>query len=368
MIVKKIFLIFLSGFIVPALFAQEKNSISGRVLNTQNGSPIANASVYIENSSQGTQTTEKGEFILYNVRSGNFKLVVSYIGFNTKTFKLNGDNFPIKLDVGLDVKPAELEAVTVKGFIRDGWDKWGPLFMENFMGTSTIAREATITNYKALRFRFITDRMLQVTAKEPLKIENKALGYRLNYELDEFTYDTAAHRVLFQGNRYFEDMAKEQKKVSKRWLGNRKLAYEGSIMHFMRSLYQNRLIEEGFEVTRNIRKGTDYYVNISPKPITADSIRIVVDGQVQGLYFKDYLSVVYKNAKSDAQYVNPESGKAGGTWRQYSTISLQRDQVISVESNGNYYPPLSLFLLGYWAWNEKIGHLLPLDYDPHASP
>ena len=37
-------------------------------------------------------------------------------------------------------------------------------------------------------------------------------------------------------------------------------------------------------------------------------------------------------------------------------------QRFTIEPGGNYYPPQAFMTVGYWAWDEKIANMLPLDY------
>ena len=82
-----LFLIFHFIFVSTGLNAQ--NFYSGTVLD-QNGDPIIGASVFLKNTSNGTQTDFDGNFILdANIQD---VLVVMYIGFNKKEFDLTSKN------------------------------------------------------------------------------------------------------------------------------------------------------------------------------------------------------------------------------------------------------------------------------------
>ena len=348
-------------FIFSSLAAQDKYTISGTITNAKTGAPISNASVYIANTSHGTATDKLGVFELHHVAPGNFQLIVSYVGYVTRIFPFSSDSLPMKLNATLDLKPTELDSVMVKPFMKDGWEKWGQFFVFTFIGTSVVAREAIIVNNKAIKFRWSTKpNVLEAVADEPLIIENKALGYRIKYDLEEYSYDSSEHILYFEGFRFFEDMAKDMTKIPRRWIGNRRQAYQGSIMHFMRALYHNKLKEEGFEVTRLTKQGVDYFAK-TEKLLTADSLLSNGEDSTKQLLFKDHLSVTYLNAKADQEYTNPESGKKGG-WRQHSIINLRSSDPVSIEYNGNYFPPLNILLREYWGWSEKVGRTLPLDY------
>ena len=358
----KITQLLLCLLIASNLWGQDKKSINGKVVNAESGAAISNASVYIANTSQGVMTNANGLFEIKNVPSGNYELVISCIGYTTRIFTFSADKLPLKIDVQLQTNATELAAVTVLSFEKNGWEKWGQVFLDNFIGTSSAARLANITNFDIIRFRFSTkDNTLTASANETLLIENPALGYRIKYDLDKFIFDTVAHTIIYQGHCLFEDMVKDPKQITKRLIKNRREAYQGSMMHFMRSLYDKRLVEEGFEVHEAVMNKEGFLVTSQPL-LTADSMVFVSPDSSRLLYFKHFLSVTYKNAKADNSYVNPESGKGGG-WKQFSVINLRSEKPVTIGYNGNYTPPLNVFSKGYWAWSEKIGHLLPLDYD-----
>ncbi|HMH33198.1 MAG TPA: carboxypeptidase-like regulatory domain-containing protein [Puia sp.] len=352
-------------FLASGIYAQTGRIVKGKVTNGQTGSPISNASVYFANTSKGVVTNEHGLFEIRNIPIGNSELVISFIGFKSQSFHISSQSLPLKLDIQLQPKVEELESVTVQPFEKNGWEKWGAFFLTHFIGTSVAARGAKIINYKTLKFRYSKESVLNVVASEPLIIENPALGYRIKYDLDEFDYDSTKHFVNFQGYRYFEDLLTANPRMSKRWKRNRKDAYEGSIMHFMRCLYNGTLLKNGFEVHRSILKGEDFFV-ISPNILNSDSLVANSDENTKLFFFKGFLEVIYKNAKTDPNYSNPESGKGGG-WTQKSQINLQFGEPIIFGFDGNFTPPLGLFLTGYWAWSEKVGHILPLDYEPEET-
>jgi hypothetical protein len=74
----------------------------------------------------------------------------------------------------------ELESITVEPWEKDGWERWGRVFTESFIGTTSASRQCEIKNHKALRFRYSKKNgTLIAVADEPLIIENRALGYRI---------------------------------------------------------------------------------------------------------------------------------------------------------------------------------------------
>jgi hypothetical protein len=47
-----------------------------------------------------------------------------------------------------------------------------------------------------------------------------------------------------------------------------------------------------------------------------------------------------------------------------SEITLLNGKPVEVFANGAYFNPQDLLSSGYWGWWEKIGTMLPFDYQP----
>ena len=86
-------------------------------------------------------------------------------------------------------------------------------------------------------------RSFKAYADTPLVIINKKLGYKISFELSEFFFDEASGRTFYYGYTRFEDMG-----TKSRWIKNRKQCYYGSTMHFYRSLIENDLKKQGYQI------------------------------------------------------------------------------------------------------------------------
>lgn len=132
--------------------------------------------------------------------------------------------------------------------------KYGQFFMDNFIGTSALAKDCKLKNPQTIQFRYNKkENILRAFADEPIILENRAMGYILKYDMNIFEYNYSTRIFYFQGYPLFKEMETGRKKLGKRWKKNRTDAYYGSLMHFMRSLFRNKLIEEGFEVRKLIK-------------------------------------------------------------------------------------------------------------------
>lgn len=372
---------------IPAIAFSQK-LLKGIITDAEKGNAIPGASVFLNNTSVGTTANAQGRFEL-TIPPGKYELIVSSIGYETSNRQVSSTDAIDNITIPMNPKAEELENVVVEPYEKEGWVKWGKFFIDNFIGTSKFAAECKLKNPKAIRFRNSKKTgELTAIAFEPLIIENKALGYRLKYQLENFSYNFKTHYLLYQGYPFFEPMQGNINR-QRRWQEKRKDAYEGSTMHFMRSVFNNKIEEEGFNVYHLYKKkntekqrirtlvidfnkhtdSTDYYNKILRQPdeidivakqkLNGDSIAYAVNNTTAGLYFNDYLLVIYKNKLAPVEYskLSPDNGTA-----MASQITLINGNDIEIQYNGSYFNPADLLYLGYWGWSEKISTMLPFDY------
>ncbi len=240
--------------ILLVVTADAQRTIRGRVVNDATGAVIPGSSVFISNSSKGTVTNSEGQFELQDIPPGKHDLVISCIGYETNVYSFSEQQLPLQLKVQLSIRVKELANVTVEPFLEEGWDKWGKMFMDNFIGTTENGMHCKIKNTNKIRFRYYKkSNRVTAYADEPVIIENKALGYTIKYQLENFEVSFKEHTTFYLGYPLFEDKTKEGKEPKEKWLRRRTEAFKGSVVHFMQSLYNNKLKEEGFEVRRMTR-------------------------------------------------------------------------------------------------------------------
>ena len=101
---------------------------------------------------------------------------------------------------------------------------------------------------------------------------------------------------------------------------------------------------------------------VNPRLLTADSIVIRNDSS-RLLNFPDYLHITFKKGFEEEEYLE-RFGEMRKPWHPRSDIVLLNGIPVLIEASGSYLPPQELFSLGYWAWSEKIAHMLPIDFNP----
>lgn len=68
---------------LTSIYTYSQNTLSGNVSEAETGEPLEQVSVYIPQLENGTVTDQNGNYSLKNLPEGNYKLVISYIGFET---------------------------------------------------------------------------------------------------------------------------------------------------------------------------------------------------------------------------------------------------------------------------------------------
>ncbi|HEX3934471.1 MAG TPA: carboxypeptidase-like regulatory domain-containing protein, partial [Puia sp.] len=336
-------------------------------------------------TSKGTVTRADGTYVLAGIPGGRYELIISAIGYRTFVKDISSRSLPAVLNVGLPEKASELEAVTVEPYDKDGWKKWGKFFMDNFVGTTENASSCRFLSKKALRFHYsLKSKRLSVTATDPLIVENKALGYTLEYRMESFVADFDTHIVSYYGYPFFRDM--DDSSRQREWQRNRQLAYMGSLMHFMRSLYNGRLQQDGFiieheiqvpniekqrvkaiyapNVTKNdsipmdtlhhyweVLREPDYFIQ---KVKSYDGLITETANHAKSLFFTGDCTVIYGN------------GHLGIAYKE-SALELITGQPVVVEENGAYFPAQEVLTKGSWGETEKMANLLPRDYGMYGT-
>ena len=403
---KKGLFTFILSFIAFTSFSQTYTYIKGKVITNSNEN-LEGASVYLNNTTVGTTTNSKGEFEL-KVSKGNFDLVVSFIGYTTSRNKINTnakvDFLTIKLIPELNVLN---EVILKKPTYDDEWKYNLSRFKSLFLGKTKLASECIILNPKALIFEFNSKTgELTADAREPLKIKHKGLGYMITYDLVRFSIKN--QRLFFSGYARYNNL---KEKVKKKWKRNRTKAYNGSQMHFFRSLLNKDLTEAGFVINqfkrvRNPERPTDeaikaarelmylnreiinYSKNITTPLTPLDSAIVIArksskpkyqdylykrnvpysemisnNKTVSQLNFINYLSITYKKEKEEDNYLIGMFGKRKKeTGVQTSSITLIKGKS-TIDITGVLIDPEAIFVEGYWAF-ESFANMLPLDYQP----
>ena len=341
----------------------------GLLLDKLTNQPIAGASVFINSSGIGTVSGSDGRFDLSKFIKAKFEypvLTIAVMGYETATYNLAN----AKGDVVIYLNPLvrELETVTVNAAIKNGWEKYGREFIKSFLSYSEFSKLCTIENPEVLKFYYDANQnILKVIARKPLIIQNNALGYKITYWLESFDHNFNTRILSYSGLTYYEDLIRPNKRKAQaaRWILNRESAYEGSVMHFIRSVHAGTLASSGFIVRRldkveGNRKGR-YSNVVDPKILVEADFSDTIENQ-KIIQFSKYLYVLYDKELEELPYlIKLEPFKKPIPAPQTSIVQLVGTDAVKIFANGHLEPAISFFLDGYWSY-EKLDKLLPLDY------
>src|SRR5690349_18270644 len=120
--------------LISSFSAHAQKLLKGVVTDAAKGKPIPYASVFLSNTSIGTQTKEDGSFQVA-IPAGKYELIVSSIGYETFNRTITGSSQE-EINIQLKLKAETMETVVIEPYEKDGWATWGKFFIENFIGTS----------------------------------------------------------------------------------------------------------------------------------------------------------------------------------------------------------------------------------------
>jgi hypothetical protein len=393
-----------------ALFSGLVNAqtrISGKITDSVTSTPLADASVYIVNSTIGTKTDKNGEYSFAKLSPGSYQLIASCLGYQTRQVALTakpGDNV---VNMMLNTRSIELKEVTISA--RDDWKHNLTLFKKEFIGT-TLSQECSILNPEILNLDFdYKSNRLTASTDDFLEIENSSLGYKLRFLVKDFWADYNTRKCHYSGSVIFEEMA-GKKGDEKKWAKNRLNTYNGSFRHFLTALYHGRLDEEKFLVIPlfrepNTNRPPDSLVKEKNKFYVAkmrsgQRTQAVIDSAIKWsklakmpkvneklgdkrlretdlvkdisvpesypLQFPGYIYVIYKNKHIDMDFEDLIRFKDAAWDYQIAALSLKDPSKPTLfNGNGLLLTNESLYYEG--AWTSRIVSLLPSDYMPNGK-
>lgn len=401
--------LFLLFSIHAAASAQSTYTISGTIKDKDGVLP--GAVVYVSGYKMTAVANNEGKFVLANLAPGNYDLLIQMIGFTPYKKSLVVADQSIAIEVLLQESTTTLKELVVKpdpnraGYLF--------LFKELFIGLSPNAQASTLLNPQELVFNFDkATNTLSGKSLEFLLIENKALGYRIRYMVDHFEYNYRSRVFYYEGQTFFEELSGSKSKQRK-WAKAREVAYYGSTQHFFKSLYENRVKEEGFVINKRVEipnpmRKPDSVINSNIKRLTAgndglvrtltfngsdslsywlrqrgepktvhviqkedvlvDTLVKVYNNNLKMINYTDALFIIYKNEMEPSGFSmtgHRQSRPFGMPEYQISVIHKLEPRAYFY-ANGGTADPRSLLFQGYWAY-EKVGDMVPMDYVPPVA-
>lgn len=331
--IKYIFLIF---FILHQyVSAQSTFEIKGRIIDDASQKPISYATIYVDKTTKGTTSNRDGRFVLSNI-SGSAVIVISHVSYYPKTIELNNQNLS-EITISLQERSMEISPVMVED--KNLRNRNLELFKSMFIGRDYWGRNVKLLNDSVLSFvshynypKKMLDKevkkdiqtgainnivewaddstfiiveelsKLEVNAKAPLEIDMPLLGYKLWVDLIDFSMiiDEQNVQVDFLGHYNFNPYELNKKSEISRIERNRRMAYFNSGKHLFRSLYENKLDENGYIIEESATENASKSIkneNADLKQhanyIDSDKLHFI------GLKGKSYSISYYQNYKNE---------------------------------------------------------------------
>ena len=341
----------------------EHTSLRGTVVDDETGTPLAGAHVFIAASMMGTATDDEGRFVLDRVPLGAHRLYVSMIGFEPASRDtLLRQTQPYDFEFRLAPAIIEVGQVTVSAKEAKRWRRRLRKFTRLFLGETKNAEHTTILNPEVLSFESSWGR-LAASASAPLVIENRALGYRVQYFLKEFIQ--SGNTIKYDGEPLFEELDPESDDLAAKWIENRRKAYFGSFRHFMLTLLDQRVEDEGF---MSFRRFSLDRLHSTHDRFWIDPERILHEGPSpteKELRFPGYLEVLYTNELEDEAFLRWQGRGAWHSPRNQRSWMKLTDGPTLVDHTGEVIDPYGVTVYGYFAF-ERVADELPKEYRPEG--
>ncbi len=329
-------------------------------MDANTGKGLGSASVYINNTTQGTVSKEDGTFAFSsNIAVG--ELIVTRVGYQTVTWPFNTPK-PQNLLVKMEAKDNSLEEVLI--VTDETRRRYLKLFKENFLGITDEANNSKILNLKDIYFVKNADKSDGFTARadSTLIIINKKTGYKVSFTLENFLFNFEQNMTQFYGYSRYEDLVPFHKK----YRSNRQKIYEGSTMHFFRTLADTAVSEKDFYMLEISAGKASNGRDIEVMTARDRSYLIKKDSanpQIFKLVFKKKLRVHYNNTTSTYKFLMKEHMLGVGYSGIAVTVLNLIDDAIYFTKDGVALNPLGLLYGGYWSF-EKAANMLPADFRP----
>jgi len=372
----RIFLFFLCFLFIQNSFSQQFY-IRGRVTDIETQLPLKGASVYINNTTKGSTTNDIGDFEIGPLQSGRYEVVASFVGYDALLYSAEIKSSNLRISFKVEKKEEVLrEVLVLSSELRK---RYLDIFKKFVIGQTIAAERCQIKNIEEVQFASgeTKDEIMAYTEKA-LVIESPELGYTIHFDLLTFYYNKVTSGAYFYGYTRFVDWGKDEK-TKKKWIRKRRGAYEGSTVHFFRSLVNKQLAKEGFTVYQLLkmqkekkdsagititRQKTNQGMQMASKAIEDSMIRIYPDSvyKIYELRVNDGWRVMYsKNTdlKTEMMRKNFISGQPST-----GTVSVLRfrEEPVLINARGIILTPIRLFYDGIWGY-ERLANMLPEDYE-----
>lgn len=366
------FVIFLCGSLSLGII-NKNNSISGKIIDVENGEPVPHVNVYLINTSIGASTDKNGLYEINNVPEGKYEIIVSSIGYESKTVNVIVKSAEsLLLNVSLKKKSYKLKEIQINGIEDEEWQKCYKIFEKEILGTSENSEKCNILNKYQINFEKGKNWLI-ASSPVPIEIENKALGYQICLELTEFKINLNNFEISYTYFPYYKTLTPKSEKELKIWKKNRKKAYKGSHLHFLNCLATKNTYESGFVIIpRRLavwnQTGLFSYNSYDDKDKQHQIVESIVDtisAIEMSLRIDDYLQIIYKNEENEEKFI-VQMQRTGNRIEeidkfQHSWIKIKEKFLFFNYFGYRTDQDSRLIKSGYWGW-QRFADLVPENF------
>ena len=247
----KIYNIFLSIlFFIISFSASAQRTISGRITEAEDGNPIPGASVFIDGTKVGISSDTEGFYKLIIPGPGSYTLSVSHAGYKPVFKDIEPGKSAIIMDVEMNYYELEEVSVTAKVKFRKQDIN---LFWDMIFGEKPSKKTIFAVNPGDVFYFYNREtNILTVTSRIPIQIFNLETGYHIEYLLKRFTHNYNTNETFWEAKFRFTELEPVNIFQENKWEKNREKVNKVSIYRFVKSLYDNSLDENGFQLSNSL--------------------------------------------------------------------------------------------------------------------
>lgn len=392
--------------LVPERVIGNETIIKGQVLNKQEKEPIADAKVYIENTSLYTYSDENGNFSLSNVPRNLIKLRLDKRGFISVDEKVNlVDSTAYDLQIKMQKGGREQDQIAINKEQRnvEKYENLRKQFIEikeeiaavesELLATNTVAssnksetksRLDVFTNYfitgdptkcfalntDRIRFdeRRLTKGVIEITKPVEFFVLNLETGYKVKVMLHTFIAkrDEAGLIMDADADYIFEELVPMNKDEEREWEEARREFFRGSFRHFLMATasayepsYYGYKVYQGTALKQATSIGSSYSEVVDTEVLKENYLQENVTGLRRTFDFEGTLKVEYVRRTWGAK-----DNLYAAYGYQYETSWIRsRSPEITFSINGILEDEESVDITGAWAL-KRVCERVPANYLP----
>ncbi len=343
-------------WIVPFVLSSQRY-ISGHITDSKDGSPISAATVFFDNTTIGSTTDLNGHYQLRIPGEGAYKLLVSHVGYQSVFKDIEPGNSAMKFDAALQsIELNELNVATKIRFRQTDIN----LFWKTILGKNPSRRTIEATNPETVYYYYNPEtRILKVTCREPLQIINNETGYQIHYLLSYFIHDYNTGITDWSHQCNFTEMEPAGIKQQKNWEKKRKEVYNASLTKFIKSLYNNTLLNDGFVLT-TFTQNYDTPIILNPDSLLTTN----KSNKFKTLYLnsQQVMLICYGRPVTNKDLEMIRNKMKFGLY-----CNLLQGDSIHIFSDGTYLNKISMSIVDNSRPINGLNMMLPVDYLPEKE-